>query len=254
VSKEENCILFSIQSNGIFDLILDIIDFKEALLEQQISLNENQITQKNTYQNQSSYYTNISWDTSKRYKKIADNKIMFSDLTEITFFFDITFKPLSRDNQRKTYNEIKESHVFQHKKKYNKIGLDLVDTKERLRSIDDVFEEIKTTNSVPSVLYEKMYDASRYIIQAMSGEALPNLQGIWSGVFSPAWSGDYTFDTNVELAISSLNSLGLFSHFERIFSRLEEYFPDFEENAMKYYGARGYLVPAHASTTAKHVH
>src|SRR5699024_1545386 len=111
-----------------------------------------------------------------------------------------------------------------------------------------------TTQIIPPVLYEKMYDASRYIIQSMSGEALPNLQGIWSGDFSPAWSGDYTFDTNVELAISSLNSLGLFSHFERIFSRLEEYFPDFEENAMKYYGARGYLVPAHASTTAKHVH
>src|SRR5699024_10607108 len=161
VSKEENCILFSIQSNGIFDLILDIIDFKESLLEQQISFNEDQFTQKNTYQNQSSYYTNISWDTSKRYKKIADNKIMFSDLTEITFFFDITFKPLSNDNQRNTYNEIKVSHVFQHKKKYNKIVLDLVDSKERLRSIDEIFEEMGMTQSIPSILYEKMYDASR---------------------------------------------------------------------------------------------
>lgn len=254
VSKEENCILFSIQSNAPFDLILDIIDFKEDSLKQKASFNKDQIIQKSTYLDYSSYYTKVSWDTSKTYKKITDNKIMFNNLTEITFFFEITLNSLSKNKLRKNYNEIKENHVLQHKKKYNKVELDLVNNKERLRSIDDIFEEMGTTQIIPPVLYEKMYDASRYIIQSMSGEALPNLQGIWSGDFSPAWSGDYTFDTNVELAISSLNSLGLFSHFERIFSRLEEYFPDFEENAMKYYGARGYLVPAHASTTAKHVH
>src|SRR5699024_3339407 len=151
----------------------------------------------------------------------------------ITFFFDITFNSLSRDRQRKTYHEIKENHDLQHQKKYKKVESDLVNNKERLRSIDDVFEEIKTTNSDPSGLYDKMYDASRYIIPAIGGEALQNLQGSWSGDCSPAWSEDYTFDTNVELAICSLNSLGEFSPLERIFSRLEEYLPYFEENAMK---------------------
>ena len=254
VSKEENCILFSVKSNAPFDLIFDIIDFEEELLTQQTSFDKDQIVQKNIYQDQTSYYTNISWDSKKTYEKLSNDKIIFKGLTEITFFCDITFNPLPKDLSRKTYNEIKERHILQHKMKYNKVEFDLVNNKERLRSIDDVFEEMETTQNIPSVLYEKTYDASRYIIQAMSGEALPNLQGIWSGDFSPAWSGDYTFDTNVELAISSLNSLGLFHHFEHIFSRLEEYFPDFEENAKKYYGARGYLVPAHASTTAKHVH
>ena len=122
VSKEENCILFSIQSNHTFDLVLDIIDFKEALLKQQTSFHEDQIVQKNTYQNQDSYYTSISWESLKNYKKIADDKIIFQDLQEITFYFDITFTPISSERQKNKYHEIKERHISQHKKNYNKIA------------------------------------------------------------------------------------------------------------------------------------
>src|SRR5699024_11567700 len=92
--KEEICILFYIQSNAPFDLIFDIIDFEEELLTQQTSFDKDQIVQKNIYQDQTSYYTNISWDSKKTYEKLSNDKIIFKGLTEITFFCDITFNPL----------------------------------------------------------------------------------------------------------------------------------------------------------------
>src|SRR5699024_2467971 len=105
----------------------------------------------------------------------------------------------------------------------------------------------------PLVLYEKLYAASRYVLLCCSGKSMPNLQGIWSGTFQPPWSSDYTFTTNLELAFSSLTRLGMFEEMKSVFNRLEDYFPDFEENALNYFGCRGYIVPAHGSTTAKEV-
>src|SRR5699024_11972819 len=81
VSKEENCILFSVKSNAPFDLIFDIIDFEEELLTQQTSFDKDQIVQKNIYQDQTSYYTNISWDSKKTYEKLSNDKIIFKGLT-----------------------------------------------------------------------------------------------------------------------------------------------------------------------------
>lgn len=254
VSKDTNQIVFSFQSNEVFDLNLDIKDFEENLLKQKIFFKENNILQKNTYQNQSYYVTNLTWGSSKSYKKVSKNKIKFIDLTEIYFYVDITLNKTTKNLPSKEYKKVKEKHIKQHQTEYNNIEFNLVNNMERLRSIDHIFEEMQTTKKIPLVLYEKMYDASRYVIHSATGKNIPNLQGIWSGDFSPAWSGDYTFDTNVELAISSLNSLGLSEHFEGVFNKIEKYIPDFEENAKKYFGVRGYLVPAHASTTAKHVH
>ena len=57
-------------------------------------------------------------------------------------------------------------------------------------------------------LLEKIYDGSRYMILCATGECPPNLQGIWTGTWQPAWFGDYTLDTNLELAIAHTLSTG----------------------------------------------
>lgn len=104
------------------------------------------------------------------------------------------------------------------------------------------------------IFLTRMYQNSVKYIQAYSGFGIPNLQGIWSGDFEPAWAGDYTFDTNVQLAISSYLSLGMFGEMKSVFKHLENMFDDFRHNAQYYFGCKGLLVPAHASRRGLHLH
>jgi hypothetical protein len=254
VSKKQNSIVYSMASNDYFDLKINLVNFEEPLLNQTLKIKKDGLTQKNVYVDGSFYETNVLWDSTIVAKNSSDRTIEFNKIKNIHFIIDISLNGKKVKEPKLNYDSIVNDHKKDHQKKYSQTSLELVDNSERLRSVDDILKELNETKEVPLVLYEKMYDSSRYILHASTGKALPNLQGIWSGDFSPAWSGDYTLDTNVQLAISSLNSLGLHENMEGFFSRIEEYLPDFEENAKKYYNARGYLVPVHASTTAKHVH
>lgn len=254
VSKEQNNIVYSIISDDYFDLKVNLVNFEESLLKQTVKNNNNGLRQKNIYEDDSFYETNVLWDSNLEANIISDTILEFNQIKEIHFYVEISLNGENIKTSNLNYDTIINEHKLSHQQKYNQVSLELVNDSERLRSIDDILEELTETGEVPLVLYEKTYDSSRYILHASTGKALPNLQGIWSGDFSPAWSGDYTLDTNVELAISSLNSLNMHENLEGFFNRIEEYLPDFEENAKKYYNARGYLVPVHASTTAKHVH
>lgn len=101
---------------------------------------------------------------------------------------------------------------------------------------------------------ESFYELSVYYINSYSGQGIPGLQGIWAADFNPAWSGDYTFDTNVQLAIDSYLSLGKHKSMNAVLEHILSYSEDFEINARQYFNCKGYLMPAHASTTALHVH
>lgn len=254
VSKKENAIFFTIESNDPFDVSFRMKDFKQEKLMQEISSNHKKsLLQKNTYIDDSFYTSLVSWESDQGQSDVNEDTVYLYSSKQVQMKVSIEI-----DKEQKytssNFEEILAVHIDDHSNLYDSVRLDLVSDSERQRSIDDILQEMESTQSVPQVLYEKLYDASRYIIQGMSGEALPNLQGIWSGDFFPAWSGDYTFDTNVQLAISSFSSLGLFESFKGFFNRMKEYEEDFKENASRYFDCRGFLVPVHASTTGKHVH
>lgn len=254
VSKKEKVIVYELLSNNVFNLSFKLKNFKQKNLLQEISTNdEKSILQKNTYVDDSFYASLISWDSDQGRSEVSGHTVHLYDVKKVYVKIAIEVDDQPEPTQKKGEAMIKD-HMKDHQIQYDSISLDLVDESERHRSIDNILEEMALTQEIPQVLYEKLYDASRYIISAMSGKALPNLQGIWSGDFSPAWSGDYTFDTNVQLAVSSFSSLGLFENFKGFFDRMNEYEEDFKENAHHYFGCRGFLVPVHASTTAKHVH
>ena len=63
---------------------------------------------------------------------------------------------------------------------------------------------------LPAALLERMYDAGRYVFLCSAGPATPpNLFGIWTGTWQPAWSGDYTTDTNLQLDVECAYSANL---------------------------------------------
>lgn len=254
VSKEKKLIGFSISSNQKFDVQMEVTDFQHPNLTQTLETKEDYILQRSEYNDETFYTNTVNWHSDEGKAKKTESGLNFEQVKKVDFLIDISVNNNGNMISNWNFEHLKKEHIHSHQMRYDAVRLNLVNGEERYRSIDEIIEEMEQTKTVPLVLYEKMYDASRYVLHAASGKALPNLQGIWSGDFSPAWSGDYTLDTNVELAISSLNSLGMSDHLEGFFSQMKEYESDFEENAMKYFGCRGFLVPVHASTTAKHVH
>jgi alpha-L-fucosidase 2 len=99
----------------------------------------------------------------------------------------------------KSYNELKEAHISDFQKFFNRVSLDLgeshtpdLPTDERLkeysRGVDDKNLEI---------LY---FQYGRYLLISSSRtEGVPaNLQGIWNPYLRPPWSSNYTMNINAE--------------------------------------------------------
>lgn len=210
-----------------------------------------QLKWEHRYQDQTGY--DVIWSIDSADGRIIPqrNSLMFHDSTTIYF----TIQYVEKDKEERQVH-CYEKAIIEHKKcfskKFNAVKLLLTDEQETIY-LEEVLSEMRTRKQITPVFMQLFYQASRYVIQSMAN-GIPTLQGIWSGTLHPAWSGDYTFDTNVQLAISSLASSGYFTEYRSFFERLKQYYPDFRENAQSYYGCRGFLVPVHASTTAKHVH
>ncbi|WP_080145910.1 glycosyl hydrolase family 95 catalytic domain-containing protein [Marinilactibacillus piezotolerans] len=252
-SKAERGLFFEIQSNQPFQLSVSFKDYQEhGIVQTYQTVTGQTILQKNRYVDDTYYDVYLNWTTDKGTVQAENDSISFEEVYKVQL--KISIKPDKEVLELGDFKQILEEHTTQFQQVYNQIELNLADSKKRTLSFETLIEKMEKSGEVPTVLYEKLYDASRYFIQSMSGRALPNLQGIWAGDFSPAWSGDYTLDTNVQLAIASFAGLGLFEHYDGLFSRMKEYDPDFKKNAMEYFGCRGYLMPVHASTHAVHVH
>jgi hypothetical protein len=103
-------------------------------------------------------------------------------------------------------------------------------------------------------LVERLFDAGRHAIISATGARPPNLQGVWSGTWHPAWSGDYTLDGNLEAAVAALAPAGTAELMLPLFDLLDGFRDDFARNARRLYGAGGIMLPAHCATHGRHNH
>ena len=92
-------------------------------------------------------------------------------------------------------------------------------------------EERATARRAEDALVEKLFDAGRYAIISSSGDLPPNLQGVWSGTYTPPWSGDYTHNGNVQTALAALLSTNTPELLLGYFSTLEAMLADFRQNS-----------------------
>ncbi len=145
-------------------------------------------------------------------------------------------------------------HAQMHGALFNRVALDLGGGADRVRPTEELLDLAKKDNRLPPALMEKMYDAGRYMLICTAGERLPNLQGIWNGSWAPAWSGDYTLDTNVQAAMASACSANLPELMEGYFRLIEGFYPEWRLNAKRIYGCRGFFSNARASNTCLLLH
>ena len=154
------------------------------------------------------------------------------------------------------YDQLLAPHAKAHGAIFNRVSLDLgASGSERSLSSEALLDLAQKEKRLPAALLERMFDAGRYVFLCAAGpDTPPNLFGIWTGTWQPAWSGDYTLDTNIQLDIESAFSGNMAESMAGYFRLLESFAPDFRVNARKLYGCRGLLSGSRASNTGIHLH
>jgi len=163
---------------------------------------------------------------------------------------------MKRNLQRATqsYAHLLAPHARAHAELFNRVSLDLKADTGRGNASEALLKEAVQQQTMSPALMERMYDACRYLTICSTGARPANLQGIWTGTWKPAWSGDYTLDSNLQLEVQSLLSCNMPELMASYFDLVESWLPDCRLNARKFYGCRGVMSNARASNTCLLLH
>ncbi|MFG0286899.1 MAG: glycoside hydrolase N-terminal domain-containing protein [Rhodopirellula sp. JB044] len=145
-----------------------------------------------------------------------------------------------------SYDALLAPHVAIQHEMFDRVDIDLggnpsdrdLDTTELL-----ALEE-GDTESVNAALVEKLFYTSRYLFMASSGsQYAPRLCGMFTGEWDSAWSGDYTCDANVNLAVLGGGVVDLPECMEGYYQILERTKPQWRHAAERFWGCRGIVGP-----------
>ncbi|MUP37332.1 alpha-L-fucosidase [Labilibaculum sp. 44] len=151
------------------------------------------------------------------------------------------------NNAGNNYNILLERQINSHGELYNRVSLKLNITEEEKEMTSETLVS-KVRDGTSAGIMQRQFEAARYNILCSAGTNPPNLQGIWSGTWTPPWSGDFTHDGNVEVAVSNLLNGNMPELMMAYFDYHERMMDDYRINAKQFYGTRGIHVAAHTST------
>ena len=150
-------------------------------------------------------------------------------------------------NELDSYDRLLDRHIPFHKERFERVKLELDKTGWKDGSNEELITLQKNSNKINPYLLEKIFQFGLFGLISSSGENPPNLMGIWNGEWRPTWSGDFTTDANLNLQISPAAMAGLHEPIDSYMKLLERIAPDWEINARKLFGCRGYLAGTRTS-------
>lgn len=160
---------------------------------------------------------------------------------------DAAAGPADLPGARPDVDDLLLAHVSVHGELFGRCRLEL-DDREGATT-----EELLAEPPGPA-LVQRLFDAGRYAVISASGAFPPNLQGVWSGTYTPAWRGGYTLDGNLPAALAAAAPTGTPELLLPLFDLLDRYREDFRHNAERLYRAPGLLLPPHLTTHGRHNH
>jgi len=265
VSRADDLIVHHIKNNvNHVNCTLEIAEYDQPLLQIERIVKEKGIKLRHKYAHGTGGYdVDIQLIAPDGKLSVRNHTIHIEDAKEVLILMRIGVHKTLEDFERVefdlsdlplNYEKLLRRHQLIHFEMFDRVNFRIAADEQRSRLTEDLIAEAHETTELSLALIEKMYDAGRYMFICSAGDLIPNLQGIWTGTFSPPWSGDYTFDTNVQLAIASALYSGLNEGLHGLFKLIKGFLPEFRENAMKYYGCRGIMSSIHSSNSGKHVH
>lgn len=161
--------------------------------------------------------------------------------TEAAFFKNSISKKLKQLSVK--YDILLNEHKQLHQTIYDRVHLDLSAPQiDKNKTNEELIAEQKQANKPMLALWERLFDAGRYIFLSSSSElAPPDLLGIWTGDCNAGWGGYYHLDANLNLQIAGGNTGNMPEAMEGYFHIIESWQPDFRLNAGKLLGCSGML-------------
>ncbi len=140
---------------------------------------------------------------------------------------------------KKAYEELKNAHVGDFSRYYNKVKLDLgfqssaLFTDERIKQVD---------KSDDLGLCELLFNFGRYLVISSSreGSQAANLQGIWNEELFAPWSSNYTVNINTQMNYWPVLMCGLAGMDMPIIDLVKKISVTGARTARDFYGAKGY--------------
>lgn len=101
---------------------------------------------------------------------------------------------------RKDYGKMKEDHIADYLKYYDRVILDLGGNDDNDIPTDIKLESVKKGGE-DNDLIETYFNFGRYLLISSSrpGDLAANLQGIWADGLVPPWSADYHININIQM-------------------------------------------------------
>lgn len=139
-----------------------------------------------------------------------------------------------------SYEEIKESHISDHKGLFNRVSLKIDGTRRTNLPTDERINAYKEKRDDIG-LCELLYQYGRYLLMASSrqGSQPATLQGIWNELTVAPWSSGYTININLEMNYWHAESTRLSECHEPLLRFVRELSEEGKKFAASY-GCRGW--------------
>lgn len=197
----------------------------------------------------------ISLKTEDGAIEIAENKLCINQATSITLTVDIRTdykNDLYRNQNKETiakalekeYKELKEAHIKDHSRLFNRVDLFLGSSENSELPTDERWARVKNGEDDPE-LDALFVQYARYLLIASSRENSPlpaNLQGIWNDNLANnmGWTCDYHLDINTQQNYWMSNVGNLHECNAPLFNYIEDLSLHGQKTARNVYGARGW--------------
>jgi len=159
------------------------------------------------------------------------------------------------DGMAKSYTALKEEHIADYQKLFNRVKLELY-SEEELRNnavknnslpTPELLASVKN-GEIPTELVETYFDFGRYLLISSSrpGTLPANLQGIWCKDFTPPWGSKYTININAQMNYWPAETCNLSECHTALLEHIKRLVEHGRVTAQTMYGCRGFV--AHHNT------
>ena len=137
----------------------------------------------------------------------------------------------------KEYNKIKDEHIKDFSKYYNRTEIDLK------RDIDMLTDELVKSGADYAALAELIFNYAKYLMISASrpNSQAMNLQGIWNEKFQPPWCCSYTMNINTEMNYWAALPLDLVEMQQPFLNLAKKLSDTGRTTAKEYYHSDGYV-------------
>jgi alpha-L-fucosidase 2 len=144
--------------------------------------------------------------------------------------------------QYKSYDKIKENHIVDYQKMFQRVSIDLGYSSFVSEPTDQRLENF--ANRFDPDLIELYFQFGRYLLLASSrpGCQPATLQGIWNYQLNPSWDSKYTVNINTEMNYWPAELTNLSECHEALFDMLDEVAMTGKKTAKEHYGADGWVL------------